>query len=326
MSSYLAHRSALDTPYLRPVSLPDRSLAMSPLPLGQEGSMLNEAEHGDWSWLGMKTQSTLRSRRCWGLQMDLGDEAREKEPTFPSPELQAPPSPPASPTSASRIPTALNGDGARVLRRRRSLSATSPPPSPTRRIKQRFGVGDGEDEDLPPLPPFIIPTPTSSYSPLFPLSPILTTPLLPASPPPFSLPPTLHRSTSLSRLLAKPSPLRRRSTTAMFRPSTPHVPELQLSRSSSDTKGKRVASGWRRELGVLGEEIEGRWVGFEVDGSSTLEREISYGWSGGADGTRRLTITNPDDGLSDEEADNVKDDQAQDAMETDDHAEVGLAL
>lgn len=296
MPTSFSCRPTVSSTYAPPSSTLSTALSMSrkvPLPwLELEGSvMLNEPNQGDCSWvkLGGEMGDT---KECWGLKMDMGkpEAAGEMEGKgSPSKPSQAPPSPPASPSS-ERFPTSLSSDGRKVLRRRRSLSALSPPPSPTRRVRQRFGVGDDEqDEDLPPLPTH--PLTFSNTPSIFPLSPAATTSPSRASPAPStSAEPSLHRTSSFSRLFSTKSttsPLRRRSTTALFRLTPLQIPELQLSRSSSaDTKGKRAASaraGWMRELGVLSEEsTEGRWIGVESCRRGSAGSGMQYGWMGGS--------------------------------------------
>ncbi|KAK4046587.1 hypothetical protein OIV83_005957 [Microbotryomycetes sp. JL201] len=160
------------------------------------------------------------------------------------------------------LPVTVEQNGKRVFARRKSFiqarsktDTSSPPPSPTRKLRHAFGVGDdGEedsvqyismwpretghdrqlsDDDLPLINPFkslsgsvVVPPPPC----LFPLSPpatVLNTPQLTQQNEQNSL---LRRAPSLSRLLARKSSmtsndatksfansLRRRSTTALFK-------------------------------------------------------------------------------------------------------------
>ena len=280
-------------------------------PFAADRSLLSEAAqaNGKQTW-----RRGSPGKLSWGLKLNIGlpegDEERQHR------VANAGPPSPVSPNFNPRLSVTLDQDGRKVLlRRSRSFTSTSPPPSPTRKVR-KFGVGDGEDDDVDYFgsasrAPTQLLTPTSPIDTIFPLS----------SPPPKTLgssllpspAATLRRASSLSRLIPHSGPLRRRSTTALFRPATPSMPELQLTRRSSETGGCRPSAGWKRELGVLSED--------EVEA-----REVGQSWQSCQE-IGKLVVTNPDeDGKAAVEQDSVLDISALDAMDTDDRSTVGTAL
>lgn len=194
-------------------------------------------------------------------------------------------------------------------------ASTSPPPSPTRRVKQRFGVGD-DDADLGvDLARWRLPTPISPSTEgqsIFPLSSpqnlTAAAVLAPAA--------SLRRASSLFRITST-LPLRRRSTTALFKPFSPPPPP-ELTRAATKPRGS--SAGWKRELGVMSEEE------MVATGGWTYEGGEPSGWSGG-EGLGMLMVTNPDEERADEERAMDTEDPALGAMDNQKASDcVGVAL